>query len=64
MAVPVQNGGSATCGGAQFFIGARNLEQLEPSLAAADYAMSDEQRRQIAQLTPPAPVATVCDEEK
>lgn len=45
-------------------IGARNLEQLEPSLAAASYVMSDEQRKQIAGLTPPVPVATDRDEER
>lgn len=45
-------------------IGARNLEQLEPSLAAADYVMSDEQWKQIAELTPPVPVATDRDEER
>ena len=45
-------------------IGARNLQQLDPSLAAADYVMSDEQRKQIAELTPPVPVATDRDEER
>ena len=33
-------------------IGARNIEQLEISLAAADYQMSAEQWNQIAALTP------------
>ena len=45
-------------------IGARNLEQLEPSLAAADYIMSGEEWTQIAGLTPPVPVATDRDEER
>ena len=35
-------------------LGARNLEQLAPSLAAADYKMSPEQWREIAALTPAA----------
>lgn len=39
-------------------IGARNLEQLADSLAAADYQMSPEQYQQLAALTPPVPVAT------
>jgi aryl-alcohol dehydrogenase-like predicted oxidoreductase len=45
-------------------LGARNLEQLEPSLAAADYKMSQEQWREIAALAPPVPVATDRDEER
>jgi aryl-alcohol dehydrogenase-like predicted oxidoreductase len=45
-------------------IGARNLEQLEPSLAAGDYTLSDQQRQEIAGLTPPVPVATDRDEER
>lgn len=45
-------------------IGARNLEQLEPSLAAADYVMSPQQYAQIAALTPPPPLATDRDEER
>jgi aryl-alcohol dehydrogenase-like predicted oxidoreductase len=45
-------------------LGARNLEQLEPSLAAADYRMSKEQWREIAALAPPLPVATDRDEER
>jgi len=39
-------------------IGARNVEQLEASLAAADYDMSDAQWEEISELTPPVPVAT------
>ena len=34
-------------------IGARNLEQLRPSLAAADYPMSEEMRAELTALTPP-----------
>ncbi len=45
-------------------IGARNLEQLEPSLAAADYQMSAAQWQEISDLTPPVPVATDRDEER
>lgn len=45
-------------------IGARNLKQLEPSLAAGDYEMSAEQWKEIAALTPPVPVATDRDEER
>jgi aryl-alcohol dehydrogenase-like predicted oxidoreductase len=44
-------------------IGARNIEQLEASLAAADYDMSTEQWSQIASLTPPVPIATDRTEE-
>ena len=36
-------------------IGARNLEQLEASLAAGDLDLSADQRRQISDLTPPVP---------
>lgn len=39
-------------------IGARNLAQLEDSLAAADYQMPPEQWRQITDLTAPVPIAT------
>jgi aryl-alcohol dehydrogenase-like predicted oxidoreductase len=45
-------------------IGARNVEQLGPSLAAGDYEMSPEQWREISALTPPVPVATDRDEER
>jgi aryl-alcohol dehydrogenase-like predicted oxidoreductase len=44
-------------------IGARNVEQLEDSLAAADYEMSDEQWAEISDLTPPVPLATDRAEE-
>ncbi len=44
-------------------IGARNLEQLEASLAAADYEMSPQQWQEIAALTPPVPLATDRTEE-
>jgi len=44
-------------------IGARNVEQLEASLAAADYQMSPEQWEEIAALTPPVPLATDRTEE-
>ena len=39
-------------------IGARNLEQLEDSLASADYQMPPEQWQQISALTSPVPIAT------
>jgi len=45
-------------------IGARNLEQLEASLAAGDYEMSPAQRAEISALTPPVPVATDRTEER
>lgn len=45
-------------------IGARNLEQLEPSLAAGDYVMSEAQWQEISALTPAVPVATDRDEER
>lgn len=44
-------------------IGARNLEQLEDSLASADYQMPPEQWQQIAALTSPVPIATDRTEE-
>lgn len=44
-------------------IGARNLEQLEASLAAADYEMSPQQWQEISDLTPPVPLATDRAEE-
>lgn len=45
-------------------IGARSIEQLEPSLAAGNYEMTAEQWQTIAGLTPPVPVATDRDEER
>ena len=33
-------------------IGARNVEQLEPSLAAADFVMTPEMRAELTALTP------------
>ncbi|TFH06939.1 MAG: aldo/keto reductase [Candidatus Atribacteria bacterium] len=39
-------------------IGARNLKQLEPALAAADFAMDDELYAAIAALSPTPPPAT------
>ncbi len=45
-------------------LGARTVEQLEPALAAGDYAMSPGQYREISELTPPVPVATDRDEER
>lgn len=44
-------------------IGARNVEQLIPSLAAADYALSPELYREIAALSPAPPLATDRNEE-
>ncbi len=45
-------------------IGARNPEQLEASLAAADYEMSGQQWKEISDLTPPVPIPTDRDEER
>jgi aryl-alcohol dehydrogenase-like predicted oxidoreductase len=39
-------------------IGARNLQQLEPSLGAAELVLSQEWREQISALTPLVPLAT------
>ena len=44
-------------------IGARNLEQLEPALAAASYEMTDVEWEHLASLTPPVPLATDRAEE-
>jgi aryl-alcohol dehydrogenase-like predicted oxidoreductase len=44
-------------------LGARNLEQLEPCLAAADLVLSDEQRAALSALTPTPPPATDRSEE-
>ena len=44
-------------------IGARNVEQLEASLAAADCEMSVERWKEISALCPPMPVATDRSEE-
>lgn len=38
-------------------IGARNLEQLRPSLAAADHPFSEAERAELTALTPPVPPA-------
>ncbi len=38
-------------------LGARSLEQLAPSLAAAEFSMIPEMRAEIAALTPPVPLA-------
>jgi len=45
-------------------IGARNVEQLDASLAAADYTMPQEQWEQMSALTSPVPLATDRAEEK
>jgi aryl-alcohol dehydrogenase-like predicted oxidoreductase len=45
-------------------IGARNLEQLAASLAAADVAMTDEWRAEISALSPTPPIATDRREEQ
>ena len=45
-------------------IGARNLEQLEPSLAAATFEMTPEMRAEITALSPAVPVATDRSEER
>lgn len=45
-------------------LGARNVAQLEPALAAADRRLSDDRYRELCALTPPPPVATDRDEER
>ena len=44
-------------------IGARNVEQLEPSLAAADFTMTPEMRAEISALSPAPAIATDRSEE-
>jgi aryl-alcohol dehydrogenase-like predicted oxidoreductase len=44
-------------------VGARSVEQLAPSLAAAEFIMPPEMRAEIAALTPPVPPATDRAEE-
>ena len=44
-------------------VGARTVEQLAPSLAAAEFTMPAEMRAEIAALTPPVPLATDRAEE-
>ena len=44
-------------------IGARNVEQLEPALAAADLVLSAEERAEISALSPTPPPATDRNEE-
>lgn len=45
-------------------IGARNVEQLEPSLAAAEIKMTPEWRAEVSQLSPTPPPATDRSEEQ
>ena len=45
-------------------IGARNVEQLEPALAAATFEMTPEMRAEISALSPEPPLATDRSEEK
>ena len=45
-------------------IGARNVEQLEPSLAAADFTMTPEMRAEISALSPAPAIATDRSEEQ
>ena len=45
-------------------LGARSVEQLEPSLAAAEFAMTDELYARISSLTPTPPPATDRSEEQ
>ena len=44
-------------------LGARSLDQLAPSLAAAAFALTPEMRAEIASLTPPVPLPTDRAEE-
>jgi aryl-alcohol dehydrogenase-like predicted oxidoreductase len=45
-------------------VGARNVEQLRPALAAADFAMTEELYRAVAALSPEPPPATDRSEER
>lgn len=45
-------------------IGARSVEQLQPSLAAADFVMTPEMRAEVTALSPAPPVATDRNEER
>jgi aryl-alcohol dehydrogenase-like predicted oxidoreductase len=45
-------------------LGARSVEQLEPSLAAAEFAMTDELYARMASLVPTPPPATDRTEEQ
>ena len=45
-------------------IGARNVEQLEPSLAAADFTMTPEMRAEVSALSPAPPPAHDRSEER
>ena len=45
-------------------VGARNVEQLQPSLAAATFEMTPEMRAEITALSPAVPVATDRSEER
>jgi aryl-alcohol dehydrogenase-like predicted oxidoreductase len=45
-------------------VGARSVEQLQPSLAAAEFVMTAEMRDEISALTPPVPLATDRSEER
>ncbi len=45
-------------------IGARNLDQIEPSLRAADFPMTPEMRAELSALSPEPPPATDRSEEK
>ena len=45
-------------------IGARNLEQLEPSLAAVSFPMTEELYRQVSAMSPAPPLATDRTEER
>lgn len=45
-------------------IGARSVEQLEPSLAALEFVMTDEVRREVSALSPAPPPATDRSEER
>ena len=45
-------------------IGARNLQQLEPCLAALEIELTDEMMAMLDQISPPAPLATDREEER
>jgi aryl-alcohol dehydrogenase-like predicted oxidoreductase len=45
-------------------LGARSVEQLEPSLAAADLALDDATRARVSALSPEPPPATDRNEER
>ena len=56
--------GGASSGGDIALIGARNLEQLEPALAAGDFEMDESLYQRISDLSVSPPPATDRNEER